>query len=443
MPEFDASYRVIRRRGEPDVRSLEAYRRAGGYAALEKAIREQPPAQIIQQVLDAQLRGRGGAGRPTGEKWRIVRQQPDETRYVICNAYDADERSLAARALLERNPHQVIEGIVLAAYAVGASEAYLFTRSTYLEGIASVQRALQEALDANLVGRDILGTEFSCTINVVGVDIGFMGGEETVQIAMIKGRRGMPEQRPPYPAQAGLWERPTAVNSIETLANVPVIIRDGAQAFTSVGTATTSGTKVLTIYDYVPGSEPKVVEVPFGATLREILRHAGYSRAEGELRAVVVGGAEGGALPTSLLDTPFDFDPLEEAGAIVGSGIIELLPANTCMVAWAMERSRYLSEESCGKCVPCRIGMKRITGILEGMISDLGVSNDLAMLDEFAEYVPNGSLCGFGIHATNALKTAKRYWPDHFQMHVKELQCPTGSCIPVRSHRFVTKQVLP
>jgi len=443
MPEFDASYRVIRRRGEPDVRSLEAYRRAGGYAALEKAIREQPPAQIIQQVLDAQLRGRGGAGRPTGEKWRIVRQQPDETRYVICNAYDADEHSLAARALLERNPHQVIEGIVLAAYAVGASEAYLFTRSTYLEGIASVQRALQEALDANLVGRDILGTEFSCTINVVGVDIGFMGGEETVQIAMIKGRRGMPEQRPPYPAQAGLWERPTAVNSIETLANVPVIIRDGAQAFTSVGTATTSGTKVLTIYDYVPGSEPKVVEVPFGATLREILRHAGYSRAEGELRAVVVGGAEGGALPTSLLDTPFDFDPLEEAGAIVGSGIIELLPANTCMVAWAMERSRYLSEESCGKCVPCRIGMKRITGILEGMISDLGVSNDLAMLDEFAEYVPNGSLCGFGIHATNALKTAKRYWPDHFQMHVKELQCPTGSCIPVRSHRFVTKQVLP
>src|SRR6202030_2010902 len=199
MPEFDASYRVIRRRGEPDVRSLEAYRRAGGYNALEKVIREQNPEQVIQQVLDAKLRGRGGAGRPTAEKWRIARQQPEEIRYVICNAYDADERSWAARAMLERNPHQVIEGIVLTAYAVGASEAYLFTRSLYLEGIASVQRALQEALDANLVGRDILGTEFNCTINVVGVDSGFMGGEETVQIAMIKGRRGMPEQRPPYP----------------------------------------------------------------------------------------------------------------------------------------------------------------------------------------------------------------------------------------------------
>src|SRR5260370_32028780 len=240
MPEFDASYRVIRRRGEPDVRSLEAYRRAGGWAPLEKAIRDQPPAQITQQVLDAQLRGRGGAGRPTGEKWRIVRQQPDETRYVIWNAYDADEHSLAARALLERNPHQVIEGIVLAAYAVGASEAYLFTRSSYLEGVAVAQQALRESVDANLVGRDILGTDFSCNVNVLGVDIGFMGGDETVQIALIKGRRGMPEQRPPYPAQYGLWDKPTAINCIETLTNVPMIMRDGAEAFNSVGTETIS-----------------------------------------------------------------------------------------------------------------------------------------------------------------------------------------------------------
>src|SRR6266702_5137491 len=200
MPEFDSAYRVIRRRGEQDIRSLDSYRRLGGYSALEKAIREQTPEQVIQQVLDARLRGRGGAGRPTAEKWRIVRRQDDNIKYVICNAYDADPRSWAARTMLERNPHQVIEGIVLAAYAVGASEAYLFTRSLYLEGLASVQKALEEALVANLVGRDILGTEFSCTINVLGVDIGFMGGEETVQIAMIKGRRGMPEQRPPFPA---------------------------------------------------------------------------------------------------------------------------------------------------------------------------------------------------------------------------------------------------
>ncbi|HEY0756794.1 MAG TPA: NADH-ubiquinone oxidoreductase-F iron-sulfur binding region domain-containing protein [Ktedonobacteraceae bacterium] len=441
MPEIE--YRVIRRRGELDVRSLDAYRRKGGYSALEQALRQQSPEQVIQQVLDAKLRGRGGAGRLTGEKWRVVNTQENETRYVVCNAYDADPRSWAARALLERNPHQVIEGVVLAAYAVGAQEAYIFTRSLYEEGLATIQEALQEALEEHLVGRDILGTEFTCTINVVGVDLGFMGGEETVQLATIKGRRGMPEQRPPYPAVFGLWECPTAINSVETLANVPVIVRDGAEAFRSIGSQTSGGTKVLTVYDYLPDSEPRVIEVPFGTTLREVLRHAGYSRAEGELLAIVVGGAEGGALPLTLLDTPFDFDPIEEAGAIVGSGVVELLPANTCMVSWAMDRSRYLSHESCGKCVPCRLGLKRITGILEGMVSDLGLKNDLAMLDEFAAYVPDGSLCGFGIQATNALKTAKHYWPEHFRVHIEEQECPTGTCSPLRSHRFVTKHVLP
>ena len=443
MPEFDNANRVLRRHGEPDVRSLDGYRRAGGYAALEKAIREQSPEQVIQQVIDAKLRGRGGAGRLTGEKWRIVRKGDDSPKYVICNAYDADPRAMGARSLLEHNPHQVIEGIVLAAYAVGASEAYLFTRSYFVEGISTVQTALSEALEANLVGRDILGTDFSCTVNVLGVDIGFMGGEETVQIALIKGRRGMPEQRPPYPAQFGLWDKPTAINCVETLANVPGIVRDGAAAFTSVGTTTSGGTKILTVYDYVPDSEPKVVEVPFGTSLRDILRHAGLSRAEDDLQAVVVGGAEGGALPPSALDTAYDFDPLEDAGAIVGSSVIELLPANTCMVAWAMERSRYLAKESCGKCVPCRLGVKRIAGILEGIVSDLGESHDLDVLDEFAAYVPNGSLCGFGVQAPNPLKTAKRYWPEHFQKHIEEQECPTGTCEPVRAHRYVTKHVLP
>jgi NADH:ubiquinone oxidoreductase subunit F (NADH-binding) len=443
MPEFDSLYRLLRRRGEPDLRSLENYRHVGGYSALERALREQTPEQVIEQVSAARLRGRGGAGRLTGEKWRVVRRQKEHSKYVICNAYDADPRSWAARSLLERNPHQVIEGILLAAYAVGAAEAYVITRGTFREALAAVQQALQEALEAGLVGRGILGTDFHCTINVAGVDLGFIGGEETVQIAVIKGRRGMPEQRPPYPAVYGLWDKPTAINSLETLANVPLILRDGVEAFTRVGTATTPGTKVLTVYDYVPDSEARVVEVPFGATLREILRHAGIVHPDSELRAVVVGGAEGGALPVSLLDLPFDFDPLEEAGAIVGSGMIELLPANTCMVAWAMERSRYLSNESCGKCVPCRIGIKRMAGVLEGIVSDLGVSADLALLDELAQYVPDGSLCGFGIHAPNAYKTARRYWPEHFQMHIEEQQCPVGTCVPVRSHRFVTKHVLP
>lgn len=443
MPDLASSYSVLPRQGEPDIRSLDAYRSSGGYAALEKAIRQQTPDQVIQQVLDAKLRGRGGAGRLAGEKWHIVRQVEDDQKYVICNAYDADSRSMAVRTLLERNPHEVIEGIVLAAYAVGASEAYLFTRGFFYNGVAAVQEALREAISANLVGRDILGTDFSCTINVLGVDIGFMGGEETVMMALIKGRRGMPEQRPDYPTHAGLWGKPTAINSIETLANVPIIIRDGVAAFTGVGTAMTPGTKLLTVYDSEPNNEPRLVEVPFGTSLRAIVEQASGSRNVEDLRAIVVGGAEGGALPVSSLDTPFDFDPIEEAGAIVGSGIIELLPINTCMVAWAMQRSSYLDKESCGKCVPCRLGVKRITGILEGIVSDLGVKGDLDVLNEFADYVPNGSLCGFGVHAVNALKTARRYWPEHFKLHVEELQCPTGTCVPVRSHRFVTKHVLP
>ncbi|HEY7415315.1 MAG TPA: NADH-ubiquinone oxidoreductase-F iron-sulfur binding region domain-containing protein [Ktedonobacteraceae bacterium] len=441
MPE--TSYRILRRENDPDVRSLSAYRQANGYTALEKAIRQMTPDQIIQQAIDAKLRGLGGAGRLTGEKWRIVRHTPDEQKYVICNAYDADERSLTARSLLERNPHQVIEGIMLSAYATGASEAYIFTRSTYDEGVAVLHQALQEATEANLVGRDILGTDFSCTITVTGVNMGFMGGEETVQMALIKGRRGMPDQRPPFPAQYGLWDKPTAINNVETLANVPLIVRDGASAFASAGSATTGGTKIITVYDYVSDSAPVVVEVPFGTTLGDILARAGIQHAAGDLQAVVVGGAEGGALPAAMLETPYDFDPIEEAGAIVGSSILELLPASTCMVAWAMERSQYLSKESCGKCVPCRLGVKRIAGILEGIISDLGGSGDLDVLDEFAIYVPNGSLCGFGVQAPNPLKTARRYWPEHFKSHIEEQQCPTGSCVPVRSHRFVTKHVLP
>jgi len=440
----DQSYRVLRRQNDPDVTSLVAYRKSGGYSALDKALRLQSPDQVILQALDAKLRGRGGAGRLAGEKWRLVSQVEADQKYVICNAYDADSRSYAARKLLERNPHQVIEGIVLAAYAVGASEAYLFTRSLYREGIATVKQALKEAVDANLVGRDILGTDFSCTINVLGADMGFMGGEETVQIALIKGRRGMPEQRPPFPAQFGLWDKPTAINSIETLANVPPIVRDGAVAYASSGTATTGGTKILTIHD-VPAAEslPVILEVPFGTTLREILSLAGIKRGEKDFAAIVVGGAEGGALPPSLLDTPYDFDPIEQAGAIVGPGVLELLPVNTCMVAWALDRSRYLAKESCGKCVPCRLGVKRIAGILEGIVSDLGKNSDLDLLEEFAAYVPNGSLCGFGVQAPNPLKTARRYWPEHFTMHIQEIQCPTGTCIPVRSHRFVTKHVLP
>jgi NADH:ubiquinone oxidoreductase subunit F (NADH-binding) len=439
VPELE--YHLLRQPGAPAVRTLEDYRRAGGYQALERALQQLSPDEVLQQVKASGLRGRGGAGVPVADKWLIAHDEVEEPKYVICNAYDADPASRISRTLLEQNPHQIIEGIALAAYTVGAQEAYLFTRSGYTEGIAAAQEALREALEARTLGRDILGSDFTCSITLVAVDVGFMGGEETTLMEIIKGKRAMPQQRPPYPAVFGLWDKPTVINNVETLANVPVILQGGANVYRRQGTQQSAGTKLFTLYG--PDSDaPRLIEVPLGTTIRQALRHAGVVLNERAARGIVVGGPEGGVLPPSLFDTPLDFESIEQVGAIIGSGTIEILPANTCMVAWARERSKYLTAESCGKCVPCRLGMKRITGTLEGIISDLGTSDDVAVLEEFARYVPDGSLCGFGIHAPNAVVTAMRYFGEDFRAHIEEHRCPTGTCVPLRVHRYVKKHVL-
>ena len=440
MPE--QAYYLLRQPGMPAVRTLEEYRRAGGYQALERALQQFSPDQVIQQIKESGLRGRGGAGVPVADKWLIVHDEREEPKYVICNAYDADLSSRISRTLLEQHPHQVIEGIALAAYAVGAQEAYLFTRSSYSAGIAAMQEALREALDGRTLGRNVLGSNFTCTITLVAVDVGFMGGEETTLMEIIKGRRAMPQQRPPYPAIFGLWDKPTVINNLETLINVPLILQQGAAVYRRVGTEQSPGTKLLTVYGLEADAQPHVIEVPLGTTVRQALRHRGIVLNERAARGVVVGGPEGGVLPPSQFDTPLDFEAIEEKGAIIGSGTIEVLPANTCMVAWAFERSRYLAGESCGKCVPCRLGVKRIAGTLEGIISDLGTMDDLTLLEEFSRYVPDGSLCGFGIHAPNAVVTAMRYFGDDFRAHIQEHRCPTGTCVPLRVHRFVKKHVL-
>ena len=439
MPELE--YRLLRQPGAPAARTLEEYRRADGYQALERALQQLSPADVLQQIKASGLRGRGGAGVPVADKWLIAHDEAEEPKYVICNAYDADPASRISRTLLEQTPHQVIEGITLAAYAVGAQEAYLFTRSGYTEGIAAAQEALREALEARTLGCDILGSDFTCSITLVAVDVGFMGGEETTLMEIIKGKRAMPQQRPPYPAVFGLWDKPTVINNVETLANVPLILQRGADAYRRQGTQQSAGTKLFTLYG--PDSDtPRLIEVPLGTTVRQALRHAGIVLNERAARGIVVGGPEGGVLPPNLFDTPLDFEAIEQTGAIIGSGTIEILAANTCMVAWARERSAYLTAESCGKCVPCRLGMKRITGTLEGIMSDLGTSDDVSVLEEFARYVPDGSLCGFGIHAPNAVVTAMRYFADDFRAHIEEHRCPTGTCEPLRVHRYVKKHVL-
>ncbi len=440
MPESEN--RLLGDPKEPARTQVDAYRGRGGYAALQRAVSGMTPAQVIGEVREAGLRGRGGAGVLTAEKLTLVEQAPDDVKYVICNAYDADARSAISHTLLARDPHRVIEGMALAGFAVGASEGYLFMRAAHQDSVAAAHEALAGAQEQHVLGRGVLGSPFAFTITVVGVDLGFMAGEETTMMEIIKGKRAMPQQRPPYPTQYGLYDRPTAILNVETVANLPDIVARGGRAFRGIGAEGNPGTKLFTVFGPGAGDgEGRLIEVATGTTIAQALRKAGVEAAPANARGVVVGGLEGGVLPLNLLDTPLDFEPLETVGAIVGSSIIEVLPADTCMVNWAAQRSDTLSRESCGKCVPCRVGVKRIAGTLEGIISDIGMKDDLALLDEFARYVPDGSLCGFGIQAVNPLVTATKYFADDFQAHL-EGRCPTGTCLPVRAHRFVTKRVL-
>jgi NADH-quinone oxidoreductase subunit F len=376
----------------------------------------------------------------TAEKLRLVGAAADEDKYVVCNAYDADARSLISRTLLARDPHRVIEGIVLAAHTVGAREAYIFMRGAHEESAHAIRAALREAADQHLIGRDILGSRFECVITVVGVDLGFMAGEETTMLEIIKGKRAMPQQRPPYPTQFGLRDRPTAILNIETVANLPAIAARGGDAFRSVGLSDNPGTKLFTVIG-AGQTEGRLVEVPFGTTIARALSQASVDASSNTARGIVVGGLEGGVLPLDHLNTPLTFEQLEKVGTILGASLIEVLSANTCMVRWSAERMRTLSVESCGKCVPCRVGVKRMAGTLEGVMSDLGTPADLELLKEFSQYVPDGSLCGFGVHAVHPVVTAMQYFAGDFQTHL-EGKCPTGTCLPVRAHRYATKHVL-
>ncbi|MBF6590010.1 MAG: NADH-quinone oxidoreductase subunit F [Ktedonobacterales bacterium] len=422
--------------------ALAAYQRQGGYTALRQALTNQNPDQVLGDVRAAGLRGRGGAGVLAAEKLALTARGESGARYLICNAYDADLRCRNAETLLERNPHLVIEGMILAGFAAGIHEAYLYLRGSRTAAVAAAQQALREAQERGLLGRGITDSTFDFTITAAGVERGFMGGEESSLIEILKGRPLKAQQRPPYPTDAGLFGQPTAVLNVETLANMPVIMARGGQAFRAIGTEATSGTKLLTVIGPSgTADDTRVIEVPFGVSVRQALRQARLEVNESTARAVVVGGKEGGALPLGQLDTPIDYETLEQAGAILGSGVLEVLPKETCMVHWAMDVSGYLAGETCGKCVPCRVGMKRVAGALEGLVSDLGTRDDLTLLEEFTRYIADGSLCGFGVNAINPLATAMRYFADDFTAHV-EGRCPTGTCAPVRAHRYTTKHVL-
>jgi NADH:ubiquinone oxidoreductase subunit F (NADH-binding) len=430
--------------GAPDqsLASLGAYQQQGGYATLRQALGGAGSAQVLGTIRAAGLRGRGGAGVLAAEKLALVVRAASETRYLICNAYDADARSRNAETLLERNPHLVIEGMILAAFAAGIPEGYLYLRGSRQQAATVVRTALREAQEQGLVGRNIAGSGFDFCITVAGVERGFMGGEESSAIEILKGRPLKAQQRPPYPTEMGLQGQPTVMLNVETIANIPAILARGGQVFRATGTEATSGTKLLTVIGPTgTADDTHVVEVPFGTTIRQALRQAQIEVNESTARAVVVGGKEGGALPLSQLDTPLDYEPLEVAGVMLGSAVLEVLPKDTCMVRWAMGIMSELAVESCGKCVPCRVGVKRVAGTLESISSALGTKDDLALLEEFIHYIADGSLCGFGVSAVNPVATAMRYFADDFSAHL-EGRCPTGTCQPVRAHRYTTKHVL-
>ncbi len=398
-------------------RDLAAYRASGGYRALQLA-RARSSADLLATVERAGLRGRGGAGYATAAKWRAVATSPNAPRHVVANCYDADPDSPIARTLLERSPHQVLEGAVLAAHACGPSDVLLYLNPGAERAMRRANDALVEARAAGLLG----GVE----ARVVLGPGGFMGGEESALLNALEGQRAMASQRPPYPAESGLRSKPTVVNSGETLAAVPFIVREGAEAFAG-------GTKIFAVRS---GDAPAVlVEAPLGSTLDDVLRRGNVTLTGA--RAIHVGGPTGGILPASAGSTPLTFDALAQAGTILGSAQLRVLPASTCLVNFAAGLFAYLSRESCGICVPCRVGTKRIEGILESVYSGIGRPEDVPWLDELATHLHDFSLCGFGITAASIVRTLERYFAADIEAHLAG-SCPTNTCRPVRQRRFET-----
>lgn len=402
---------------EAQHRDLDAYREAGGYRALERA-RSLGSEAILDALEAADLRGRGGAGFPAAKKWRVAMQQTAAPKHVIANCYDADPHSPISRTLLEGSPHQVLEGALIAAHVIGPSDVLLYVNP-------AAERAIQRANDAIAEGERaglLDGVEARVAIGPGG----FMGGEETALLHALEGQRPMAGQRPPYPAESGLNLKPTVINSGETFAAVPFVVREGGEAFAG-------GTKIFAVRH--GDGEPNLVEAPLGTPLRAVVAEAGV--ALDGARAIHVGGPTGGVLPPSAADTPLSFDGLKAAGTHLGSGQIRVVPAGTCMVRFAADLFEYLARENCGICVPCRVGTKRIDGILESVYSGLGRAADIPWLDELATHLYDGSLCGFGISAASIVRTLLRYFKEDVDAHLAG-RCPTRTCKPVRQRRYET-----
>ena len=418
---------ALRRCGIINPDEIEDFIQADGYTAIKKVLNEMTPEDVIEVIKTSGLAGRGGAGFPTWFKWNAARQSDGEEKYLICNADEGDPGAFMDRAVIESDPHTLIEGMLIGAYAIGAKNAVVYVRAEYPLAIKRLERAIEQATEAGYLGDNILGTDFSCKMTIKAGAGAFVCGEETALIESLEGHRGMPRLKPPFPAQSGYWKKPSNINNVETFANVSWIINNGGEAFASMGTEGSKGTKVFAVTGKVKRSG--LVEIPMGKTLRDVIFDIGGGmKGDKAFKAVQMGGPSGGCIPAELIDTVIDYKALGATGAIMGSGGMVVMDEGTCMVGMAKFFLDFTAKESCGKCIHCRIGTKRMLEILTRITNGEGQDGDVELLEELCYGIKDGALCGLGQTAPNPVLTTIKYFRNEYEAHINEKKCPAGEC---------------
>lgn len=429
LPFYEKQNRIcLKNCGFINPEIIEEYIERDGYVALKKVITENTPEEVVDIIKKSGLRGRGGGGFSSGLKWEFTMKAQGDKKYVVCNADEGDPGAFMDRSILEGDPHSVMEGMAIAGYAVGADEGYIYCRAEYPLAVKRLRLAIQQAKEKNCLGKNIFGTGFSFDLKVKEGAGAFVCGEETALLMSIEGKRGMPRPRPPFPANEGLFGKPTCLNNVETFANVPVIINMGADDFASIGTEGSKGTKVFALTGSI--NRTGLAEVPMGITIQEVVYDvAGGVKDDGEFKAVQVGGPSGGCIPKDLLHLPIDYDSLTDAGAMMGSGGLVVMGTDTCMVDIARYFLTFTQSESCGKCTPCREGTMRMLEILQRITTGKGEPEDIERLKVLGEAIKDTSLCGLGQTAPNPVLTTLRYFQDEYEEHINNKRCPAGACV--------------
>lgn len=426
---------LLKNCGVLDPESIDSYIAYNGYKALEKALKTMTPEQVIKEVEISGLRGRGGGGFSTAIKWSLASKEPGPEKYIICNADEGDPGAFMDRSVLESDPHRVMEGMMLAGFAIGASEGYFYARAEYPLAIKRLKMAIEQANQKGLLGKNILGSGFDFQLYIREGAGAFVCGEETALIMSIEGKRGMPRTRPPFPAVKGLWGKPSNINNVETYANVPSIILDGGAKFAQYGTETSKGTKVFALAGKI--ARGGLIEVPMGITLNEVVFDIGGGLKDGgKLKAVQTGGPSGGCIPAELCNTPIDYDSLRKIGAIMGSGGLLIMDESACMVDVAKFFLHFTQDESCGKCTFCRVGTKQMLQILERITEGKGQSGDIELLEDLATKIVSGSLCGLGQSAPNPVLTTIKYFRHEYEAHINDKICPAKKCKALISYEI-------